>query len=237
MRQLQTPMLWLILCLALSSCDGPGASPATPEASRFTKGFAKGCDLLPAELVASTFDVPAKSLKQTKVLGCIYTWSNDTDELKAHILMARAHKNTSAAVTWFANSTKSRSAQEMQAEMDKVAERLESQTELDTAAKKSAAKIVLNAAGSKAVVFEDVANVGDEARSCEDGSISVRVDNLTFNLSAYNGAKKPRSKFASADVKQMIASAKKDDQEWVTKSAPQRAQDSTKLARAIIATF
>lgn len=243
MKYFNAPILSAIFCLVLSSCGGsegdPQSSKANPvesQASRFTKDIGKGCDLLTAELVASTFDVPAESLNQTKMMGCIYTWGNDTQELKAVLLMVRVHKDTAAAAAWFAKSTKSLSAEESQAQMDEVAKRLEEREELNTTAEKSLVKVVLDAAGSKAVVFEDVANVGDEARS-NAGGISVRVSNLTFNLSAYYGPTQPEAKLAGLNVNEMIEVSKKQAQEWEAKTAPQRTQDSAKLARAMIAEF
>ena len=242
MKYFYAPILPAIFCLVLSSCGGsesdPQSSKANPvesQASRFTKDIGKGCDLLTTELVASTFDVPAESLNQTKMMGCIYTWGDDTQELKVVLLMVRVHKDTAAAASWFARSTKSLSAEESQAEMDKVTKRLEDREELDTTAGKSLVKMILNSAGSKAVVFKDVANLGDEARSSADGGVSVRVSNLTFNLSAYHGPTQPEAKLAGLNVNEMIEVAKKQAQEWETKTAPQRTQDSAKLAKAMIA--
>lgn len=237
MKQVLGPIFWLILCFTLSSCGGSETNPATSEASRFTKAFAKGCDVLTAELAASTFNVPAQSLRQTKVMGCIYTWSNETEQLQASIMRLRAHKTTASAVSWFATSTRNRSAQEMQAEMDRVMARMEKREDLGSAATKSATKSILSAVASKPVVYEDFPNVGDEARSSADGGLSVRVDNLTFTISAYQGPKQPKSSFSGLDVKQMMALAEKETQEWETKSAAQRTQDSAKLAKAIIATL
>lgn len=247
MKILYALTLSIILGLNLSSCGGSEsdpqnseASPVKSQASRFTKEMDKGCDLLTAELVASTFGVPAENLKQMKVLGCIYTGGNDSRKLQAHLMRPRVHKDTAAAAAWFAKTTRSRSAEEMQIEMDKIAQRLEDQKELDTGAKKSVAKLVLNSVGSKAVIFEDVANVGDEARSGEDGDLSIRVSNLTFNLSAYHGPAKPEvnvAELAGLNVKELIAAGKKHEEDWGKKSASQRTIDSTKLAKALIAEF
>ncbi len=158
--------------LVFSACGGSdngeqitAAGSATSGKARFGKEIGKGCDVLTAELVATTFSVPADSLKQMSVLGCLYSWENDEEELAANISMLRAHKSDTSAAAWFANSTRSRTAEEMKAEMDKVAARLEKNKELDTKAEKSMANVILNSAASKAVNFEDVANVGDEARS------------------------------------------------------------------------
>ncbi len=247
MKIFYTLTLSTIFSLTLSSCGGSEndsqnseASPVKSQGAQFTKEMDKGCDLLTAKLVASTFGVSAESLKQTKVLGCIYTGGDDTANLQAHLMKPRVHKDTAAAVEWFAKITKNRSAEEVKAEIDMVAKRLEEREELNTTAKKLVGKMFLNSAGSKAVTYEDVANVGDEARSGEDGSLWVRVSNVTFNLSAYHGPAKPEPSMAELtglNVKEMIEAGNKHEQEWNTKSAPQRTKDSTKLARALIAEF
>ncbi len=63
----------------------------------------------------------------------------------------------------------------------------------------------------------------------------MRVGNLTFNLSAYHGPKEPQPDFAGLEVSQMLEAAKKQAKKWQLQTAPQRALDSEKLARALVA--
>jgi hypothetical protein len=106
---------------------------------------------------------------------------------------------------------------------------------LDTEPKKSAATSLLKMAGSKAVTFEDVADVGDEARVSDDGTVYVRVDNLTFMISAYKGPTAPPLDLQGVDLQQMAAISKAHASQWATETAPQRKADGIRLAGAIVA--
>ncbi|MFK7915869.1 MAG: hypothetical protein AB8B93_18295 [Pseudomonadales bacterium] len=231
-NRLQAALLAPVLTVLLSSCSDSGTSTQNIQ---FSKERVKGCELVSAELVATTFAVPAENLKQTRMMGCIYTWDNEQDQLQASVMMARAHKNATAASAWFANATRNRTAAESQAEIDQVAERLESREELNATAGKSVTKTLLKAAGAKAVVYTDIANIGDEARAAADGSLWVRVGNLTVTISAYHGAKQPETQLSGLGIKEMIAAANEADSDWQAQTAPQRLEDSSRLANAIVA--
>lgn len=234
----------MLLVLGLAACQDSGSdddvqaasgSAAPSSAARFDREMSKrGCELLSAELVAATFGVPADALKQFKVMGCRYSWENDEQTLEAGLSMLRVSASEAGAAEWFANATRSRSAEEMKAEMDKVAGQLDKSEQLDTDLKKSTAKSLLQAVDAKAVTFEDVADVGDEARVSDEGTVYVRVDNLTFMVSAYKGAKAPPPDFQGADLQQMAAIAKENAAQWAIESAPQRKADSVRLAGAIV---
>lgn len=242
MKSVVQLILAAFFAMALSACGGSdntagdGEVSTTAKAARFGDELGKGCDLLTADMVASTFGVPADALKQMKAMGCHYSWDDDANELQASIMMIRAHESGLAAKSWFASATKSRSAEEMQAEMAKVSERMEASEELDTKAKKSMAKSFLKSAGSKAVTFEDVAGVGDEARVNADGNVYVRVDNLTFMVGAYYGPVAPPADIKGMrDVKEMMAAAMQHSENWKLKTLSQRKQDAAKLAGVIVA--
>lgn len=119
--------------------------------------------------------------------------------------------------------------------MDQVAGRLDESEQLDTELKKSTSKDLLKMAGSKAITFEDVAGVGDEARVSDDGTVYARVDNLTFMVSAYKGPTAPPLDFQGADLQQMAAIGKEHAAQWAIETAPQRKADGIRLARAIVA--
>ena len=231
----------LILCLAAcGSSDkneaGAQSASALSDAARFDKDIRNNaCELLTAEIVGATFDIPVDKLRQMKIAGCRYDWENDNEVLETGIFMIRAHKSEQSAAVWFGNATKSRTAEEMKADMEEVAKRIEATKSLDTEAKKSMAKGMLGAAGSKAVKFEDVAGVGEEARVNQGGTVYVRVDNLTFMVSAYKGSKAPPPDLAGVDIKQMAAVAMKSADQWASETAPQRKKDGAQLAKAIVA--
>jgi hypothetical protein len=232
-----------LLILGLAACGSSdkneaGAQPAAAlsDAARFDKDIRKNaCELLTAEIVGATFDIPADKLRQMKIAGCRYDWDDDNEVLETGISMIRAHKSEQSAALWFGNATKSRTAEEMKAEMEKVAKRIEATESLDTKAKKSMAKGMLAAVGSKAVNFEDIVGVGEEARVSQDGTVYVRVDNLTFMVSAYKGIKAPPLDLAGVDIKQMAAVAMKSADQWASETAPQRKKDGAQLAKAIVA--
>lgn len=234
-------LMFLVLGLAAcqeSGSDGDAQAAGEPEQSasaRFDRAMSKrGCELLSAELVAATFAVPADALTQFKIMGCRYSWEGDEQTLDAGISMIRAYDREAGAASWFATATRSRTAEEVQAEMDELAGRLDKSEQLDTELKKSTAKGLLDTVDAKAVAFEDVAGVGDEARVSDDGTVYVRVDNLTFMVSAYKGPAAPSPDFQGADIQQMAAIAKENAAQWAIETAPQRKADGVRLARAIV---
>lgn len=243
MKHSSTLMVLAGLLLGLAACQDSGSDdelqaasdPAQSAVARFDREVSKkGCELLSAELVAATFAVPAGALTQFKIMGCRYSWEGDEQTLDAGISMIRAYDREAGAASWFATATRSRSAEEMKAEMDQVAGRLDESEQLDTELKKSTAKSLLNRVDAKAVTFEDVAGVGDEARVSDDGTVYVRVDNLTFMVSAYKGPTAPPPDFQGADLQQMAAIAKENAAQWAIETAPQRKADSVRLAAAIV---
>jgi hypothetical protein len=230
-------LLGLAACQDSGSDDDPQAAsdPAQSTLARFDRAMSKkGCELLSADLVAATFAVPADALTQFKVMGCRYSWEGDGETLEAGLSMLRVYDSAADAAGWFASATRSRTAEEMKAEMDMVAERLDKSEQLDTELKKSAAKGMLNMVDTKAVTFEDVAGIGGEARVSDDGTVYVRVDNLTFMVSAYQGAKAPPPDFQGADPQQMVTIAKENAAQWAIETAPQRRADGVRLAGAIV---
>lgn len=243
MKNSSTLIVLAGLLLGLTACQDSGSEgdlqadsdPAQSSAARFDREVRKkGCELLSAERVAATFAVPADALTQSRIMGCRYGWEGDEQTLDAGISMIRAYDSEAGAAEWFATATRSRTAEEMQAEMDQVAERLEKSEQLDTESKKSTAQSLLNMVDTKAVTFEDVAGVGDEARVSDDGTVYVRVDNLTFMVTAYKGPAAPPPDFQGADLQQMAKIAKENAAQWAIESAPQRRADSVRLAGAIV---
>lgn len=245
MRHSPKLIILMFLVLGLAACQDSGsdgddaqvaADSALSDIARFDKEMSKkGCELLSAELVAATFDVPADALRQFKIMGCRYSWEGgDEETLEAGISMLQVYDSEAVAAQWFANATRSRTAEEMKAEMDKVAGRLDESEQLDTDLKKSTAKNLLNMAGSKGVTFEDVASVGEEARISDEGTVYVRVDNLTFMVSAYKGPTAPPPDFQGADLQQMAEIAKENAAQWAIETAPQRKADGIRLAGAIV---
>lgn len=251
MRHVQKVTFLMFLALGFAACQDSGsddgddvqaqaaADPATEAASSdrapFDKEMSKkGCELLSAELVSATFDVPADALEQMKIMGCRYSWGDDATTLEAAISMLQVYDSEAGAADWFATATRNRTAEEMQAEMDKIAGRVDESEQLDTEVKKSTANDLLNMVDSKAVTFEDVAGVGDEARVSNEGTVYVRVDNLTFMVTAYKGPTAPPPDFQGADLQKMAEIGKEHAAQWAIETAPQRKADGIRLAGAIV---
>lgn len=241
-------LLFLIpVCFGLVACGDSGnagsgepnfvSTSTSSSAGRFSKDIGKGCEVLTAEMVGAIFNMPADNFKQTKVLGCIYTWKNETDQANGRISMLRAHKSTAQAAAWFNRATADRSVEEVQAEMDKVSNRLQEGDELDSDDKKTMVKTMLNAIGAQAVKFAEVTGVGDEARSSGDGSIFVRVDNLTFVASGYQGANEPDMDFSGMAIKRILEASKKHSKAWAAETLAQRTKDGVQIAAAIVDTL
>jgi hypothetical protein len=232
-------VLGLAACQDSSSDEAQaGTESSLSMVAKFDRDMSKrGCELLSAELVSATLDVPADTLTQRKIMGCRYDWKNDTQTLNAALSMIRAHDSEAVAAQWFANATSNRTAEQMAAEMGKISGQLDQQEQLDTAVKKSTAKNLLAMVETKAVNFEDVAGVGDEARISDEGTLFVRVDNLTFMVSAYRGADAPKPDLSGlgADIKQIAARVNESNARWISETLPQRKADATRLAKGIIA--
>lgn len=242
MSHLLQLIILILLLPVLAACQDPGgddiqagSDSTMATAALFDKEMSKaGCELLSAEVMGATFDVPADGLTQYKIMGCRYSWDNDTETLEGGISMIRVYESEAAAASWYANATRNKTAEEMQAEMEKISRRLEQSEELDTDLKKSAAKSVLASVGSKAEHFEDVPDVGDEARVNDDGTVFVRVGNLTFMASAYKGPKAPPIDLQGVDLNQMVKVANEHAAQWAIHTAPQRKVDGARLAQAIV---
>lgn len=230
------------LLLGLAACQDSGSDEATVASDSTSSAVAlfdkemskKGCELLSAELVGKTFDVPADALRQMKIMGCRYDWNNEQETVETGISMIQVHKSEASAARWFETATRNKTAEEMKAEMEQVAGQLDQREELDTDLKKSTAHNLLAMVDTKAEIFEDVADVGDEARVSSGGTIYVRKSNLTFMVTAYKGAVAPPLNMQGVEIAQMVKVAKESAQRWAVETAPQRKKDGARLARAIV---
>jgi hypothetical protein len=216
---------------------------ALSDEARFGKDMRKkACELLSPKMVADTFGVPEGELEQRKIMGCIYTWKGGGEIVEARITMLRAHKSEKMAATWFGNATKSLTKEEMAAQMQMVKKRVKERKEVDTKLKKDTADKLADVASDMmpdgGVSYEDLAGVGDQARvNTNDGSVWVRVANLTFHVVGFKGKDMEQPKYTAADmknIKKVTAMAKKAQQEWLKATIDQRRGDGTKLAKLIV---
>ena len=207
-----------------------------PEDKEFRK---KACDFLTPEMVSGAFDVPAKELKQTKIMGCIYSWNKDDQTLNAQLMLIMVHKSLDRAKLWFKNSTANKTKAQLDQEMEKVKAEVQKRKELDTNLKKKTAGNITDLAKmgmpKEGVSYEDVSGVGDEARiSNTDGMLNVRLGNVTFKLSAYRGPAKPKMKIDPKNIKGMPKVAMALQSKWIKDTLEQRKAAAKKLAPAVV---
>lgn len=203
----------------------------------------KGCDMLTPAMAASALDVPEGSLKQMKIMGCNYSWSDDSQTAEASIISIWVKKSTDSAETWFANMTKTQTAEEIAAQMAKVKGEVAKRKEIDTKLEKKTADTVLDAAAGmtpdEGYVFEDVEGIGDEARvKVYDGSVTVRVRNMIFTVRAYKGVGQPPPDTAiimSRDIKKITAAAKEAEAKFFGQTRDVRRTMSVELAKTVVA--
>lgn len=216
---------------------------ALSDEARFGKDTRKkGCEMLTAKLVADTFEVPEGELKQMKLMGCIYSWKGDGEIVEANITLLRAHKSEKAAASWLDNATKTLTKEELQAQMEQVRAKVKEREEIDTKLKEKTADQMLDVANDmmadEGVSYTDVEGVGDQARiNVGDGTLWVRVDNLTFNVVGYKGKPQEAPKYTAADmkdIKKVTAMAKAAQRAWLKEVADQRRSGATKLAKRIV---
>lgn len=232
---------------AIDKIDDHVAKEVAKELSdeaRFGKDMRKkGCELLTPKLVADTFGVPEGEIKQTKIMGCIYNWKSDGQIVEANIMLLRAHKSEKLAAQWLENSTQTLTKEQMAEQMQTVKGKLKEREEIDTKLKEETADTLMNVAGDmlpdEGVSYEDVDDVGDQARvNTGDGTLSVRVDNLTFNVTAFKGKRMEQPAYTAADmknIKKVTAMAKQAQQAWLKENVDQRRADGIKLAKLIVA--
>jgi len=199
----------------------------------------RACDFLTADMISDLFGVPAGELKQIKIMGCIYAWENDGQIMEAKLMMPRVHKTTKGAATWFKNATATKTKEQADAEMDRVKEKLKERKELDTKTKKRTASNLADIAKmgtpDEGVRYEDVTGFGDEARvSSADGAMWIRIQNLTFQLAAYQGPKQPQPQFDPKNPMAIVKAAMDAQKKWLADTLVQRKNDVKKLAPAVV---
>lgn len=210
-----------------------------PEDKEFRK---KACEFLTADMVAEAFEVDAGALQQMKIMGCTYTWDDEGKMVEASLMLLRAHDDVEDATKWFANATKSRTKEEIEAQYEQLKKTLDDTEKLDTKAKKNTAKGITDIAASttpdEGITYTDVPGVGSEARvSSADGTMWVRLGNLTFQVSAYAGPPQPPVDFDPKNTKGMIKASVEASKKWTAETASDRAQAAKKLAPGVVAAF
>ena len=89
--------------------------------------------------------------------------------------------------------------------------------------------------GEDGFQYEDLPGIGSEARiSLEDGSIWLRVDNLTFTVGAYKGPEQPQPELNTTDLKEFARIAQEAQRAFVKETFEKRKQDALRVAEVVI---
>jgi len=232
----------------LDNADGKGEAAAAPEEtvsaepvfdSKDKSIRKRACEWLTAELVASTFGIPAEELKQMKMMGCMYTWRKDGQIVDAKIMMPRVHKNLAGAKMWFNNATATKTSEQLAAEMDQLKTKAKAHDKLDTKLKKKVAGDLTDIAKlgmpDGGVRYDDVPGVGSQARvSSADGVLWVRLGNLTFQVTGYKGPDQPKPEVDLKNIDGIAKAAMKAQKDWIAATVDARKAGATKLAPLVV---
>jgi hypothetical protein len=255
-------LLSLALLAPLPACkqDGqtasaPGAAgspaataagdPLTPSrAARYDRSISKkGCEILTAEGVSQAFGVPAGALKQIKVMGCVYTWRDRDQVLEAGVSMLRAHRSEAMAASWFEDATRNRTAEENQQALDLAMGRVKEKAGdgklgggVTPGAVDTVGKTLAGAVDPGGTRYEDIDGVGAAARvQLGDGAIWVRVANLTFTASGYQGPRQPRPALPTGKLEEIARASQEAQRAWRAETFEQRKAGSLKVAELVLA--
>jgi hypothetical protein len=221
------------------------AAAGTPsQAARYDRSISKkGCEILTADGVAQAFGVPAGSLKQMKVMGCLYTWKEGDQTLEARVNMIQAHPSEAAATSWFERATRDRTAEENQEALDLAMGRVKEQAKdgklgksVTPGAVDTVGQTLAGAVAPGGTRYQDIDGVGAAARvQLEDGALWVRVANVTFTVSGYKGPRAPRPALPTGDLKEVARAAQEAQRAWLAETFEQRKAGSRKVAELVVA--
>ena len=237
--------LVVIITLAgpLGGCD-PGSNQAGSAngSPRATKMFndvevrMRGCELLPLQLVAKALEVKEDLLKQSKVmLGCEYDSRDPKQAIEARISVIMAFESKEAAAKVFDHATKSMTAAEAQQKLDESMARSKKwPTDGGVSRFEKPPGGWTGPAPAEAVRFGPIEGVGDAARiNLDTGTLTVRVHNLTFNITGYKGQPAPNNP-KPMDLLEHVKASQAEEKKWKQDTFEVRKRCGVKLAKAIV---
>jgi hypothetical protein len=215
------------------------ASGSNSNAMDGSEMASRTCEILTPAMVAGVFDVAEATLRQDRIMGCIYSSNADGIELSARLNMLKSHETEAMAAAWFESATRSMSREEAVQFLQGVTEDAKQREEIDTDAKTKVVDDVgglLSATvGEDGIQFEPVSGIGDDARvNTSEGSLFVREGHLTFSVAAYHGPTQPAPDLKGVAIKDMAKAALRANKDWIRGTVPQRTADATKLALAVV---
>jgi hypothetical protein len=190
-------------------------------------------------MVAEVFGVAESSLRQDKIMGCIYSSNSEGDELSASLSILMMHESEAMAATWFDNATRSLSQDEAVQLMKRATADAKERQEIDTDPKKQVlddmGSLISSTVSEYGIQYEPVSGIGDDARvNTSEGSLWVRKDSVTFLVAAYHGPRQPAPNMKGVAIKDMPKAAMRANSAWKKATIPQRRADSIKVAQAVV---
>ena len=179
------------------------------------------CDVVTAQMVATTFDVPEKSLQQSEPLKswCAYELEESGKTLEVLIYVA-TFDGAAAAKKDLRDSSRSMSAEE-------ISEQLQA---MGIAFDESDNDSNLPMPQPTSVTFEDIDGIANQARfNTNEGWLHLQQNNLRINLSAFYG---PNMRMPDQiSFKAMVEA----DSAWKEETISKRKEQAIKLAKIALA--
>ena len=243
MKTIKDLCLLLIATLALACGEGAateaaaegaqsrGSSPAVNRT--YTKGVpAEACDVIPLELVARLFEVPAEEIEGGGGRSsCRYHRDTDDHSFYATLTSIRVFDDVEKAKRRYDDFTRNATQEDIDAQKEEFDREIDKEEDLET--EKETAKTVtgLFAAWTPegGLRHEPVEGLADEAKIDNDSAtIRIRSGNMIFYIAAYNGPRKPRT--GTSNMEEIMA----EERAWNGKVLPDRARAAIQLAREVV---
>lgn len=141
------------------------------------------CTLLTPDMLATTLEIPAEDVPQPHTLEsmCLYQMETEANNLEV-MLMVAAFDTNKAAKAKFRESTRDMTPEEIKEKLKELG------IERDESDKQFAKDLGLPDTQPSGVQFEEISQVGDEARfESTNGTLYVLHNNLMLTLTAYYG--------------------------------------------------
>jgi len=210
-----------------------GASPAVNRT--YEEGVpAQACDVMPPELVARLFEVPAEEIEGGGGRSsCRYHRETDDHSLYATLTSIRVFDDVEKAKRRYADFTRNVTQEDIDAQKEELDHEIDKEEDLETETEKETAKTVTGLFAAwipeGGLRHEPVEGLADEARIDNDSAtIRIRSGNMIFYIAAYNGPRKPRT--GTSNMEEIMA----EERAWNGKVLPDRARAAIQLAREVV---
>jgi len=245
MKTIKDLCLLLIATLALACGEGAateaaaegaqsrGSSPAVNRT--YTKGVpAEACDVIPLELVARLFEVPAEEIEGGGGRSsCRYHRETDDHSFYATLTSIRVFDDVEKAKRRYDNLTRNATQEDIDTQKEELDHEIDKEEDLETGTEKETAKTVTGLFAALTpeggLRHEPVEGLADEAKIDNDSAtIRLRSGNMIFYIAAYNGPRKPNT--GTTTMKEIMA----EERAWNAKVLPDRARAAIQLAREVV---